>query len=156
VDQYTWPYLKKELEAGTITMDQAQEILDCFYMKINGMYAAAGAPSSRSRASATPTCTTPSRRGQGRQRRHHPVTYMVLESVCRLYLHDPTISCGTTKTPRQPVGAGHRDLAPGGGPAPVPERRGDHPGAVRELGFSLEDARDYAIVGCQEITGSGK
>ena len=29
------------------------------------------------------------------------------------------------------------------------------PGIIRELGFSLEDARNYAFIGCQEITGSG-
>ena len=27
-DQYVWPYLKKELEEGTITMDYAQELVD--------------------------------------------------------------------------------------------------------------------------------
>ena len=27
-DQYTWPYLKAVLEAGRITMDEAQEITD--------------------------------------------------------------------------------------------------------------------------------
>jgi len=30
VDQYTWPFLKKDLEAGRLTMDEAQEILDYF------------------------------------------------------------------------------------------------------------------------------
>jgi formate C-acetyltransferase len=29
------------------------------------------------------------------------------------------------------------------------------PAAMRELGFTLRDARDYALIGCQEITGSG-
>jgi formate C-acetyltransferase len=29
------------------------------------------------------------------------------------------------------------------------------PGIMKELGFSLRDARDYALIGCQEITGSG-
>jgi formate C-acetyltransferase len=29
------------------------------------------------------------------------------------------------------------------------------PGLIRELGFTQEDARDYVIIGCQEIVGSG-
>jgi formate C-acetyltransferase len=29
------------------------------------------------------------------------------------------------------------------------------PWAMKQLGFSLRDARDYALIGCQEITGSG-
>ena len=32
-DQYTWPYLKKDLEEGRITLDEAQEIVDAFFLK---------------------------------------------------------------------------------------------------------------------------
>ena len=31
-DQYTWPYLKADLEAGRITLDQAQELVDGFFL----------------------------------------------------------------------------------------------------------------------------
>ena len=37
-DQYTWPYLKADLDAGCLSMDEAQEITDCFFMKINSFY----------------------------------------------------------------------------------------------------------------------
>ena len=37
-DQYTWPYLKNDLEEGRLTPEEAQEIVDCFFMKINSMY----------------------------------------------------------------------------------------------------------------------
>ena len=37
-DQYTWPYLKKDLEAGTITEEYAQEIVDAFFLKANCFY----------------------------------------------------------------------------------------------------------------------
>ena len=37
-DQYTWPYLQRELEAGTITMDEAQEIVDAFFLKSECFY----------------------------------------------------------------------------------------------------------------------
>ena len=43
-DQYTWPFLKKDLEEGTITMDEAQEIVDAFFLKANCYYDA-GPPS---------------------------------------------------------------------------------------------------------------
>ncbi|MBF0278852.1 MAG: hypothetical protein HQM13_13710 [SAR324 cluster bacterium] len=35
LDQYLWPFLKKDLEAGVITTDEAQELLDCFWLKCN-------------------------------------------------------------------------------------------------------------------------
>ena len=34
-DQYTWPFLKSDLEKGAITLDQAQEIVDAFFLKAN-------------------------------------------------------------------------------------------------------------------------
>ena len=39
-DQYTWPFLKGDLEAGRITMDEAQEIIDAFFLKANSFYRA--------------------------------------------------------------------------------------------------------------------
>jgi choline trimethylamine-lyase len=35
MDQYLWPYYKADLEAGKITPDQAQELLDCLWVKFS-------------------------------------------------------------------------------------------------------------------------
>ena len=93
-DQYTWPFLKADLEAGRITMDEAQEIVDAFFLKANCFYSA---------APAFIAVTT----GIGNTYQHttigginpdtgedatNPVTFMVLETIGRLALHDPTIS----------------------------------------------------------------
>ncbi|MCL2057875.1 MAG: hypothetical protein FWH01_02290 [Oscillospiraceae bacterium] len=34
-DQHVYPYLEADLANGTITMDEAQEIVDCFFLKFN-------------------------------------------------------------------------------------------------------------------------
>ena len=34
IDQYMWPYYKADLDAGRITPDEAQELLDCMWIKI--------------------------------------------------------------------------------------------------------------------------
>jgi len=34
-DQYLWPYLKRDLENSTITINQAQDLVDCFWVKCN-------------------------------------------------------------------------------------------------------------------------
>ncbi len=36
-DQYMYPYFKKDYEAGKITLDQAQELVDCLWIKLNDM-----------------------------------------------------------------------------------------------------------------------
>ncbi|OLN28816.1 glycyl radical protein [Desulfosporosinus metallidurans] len=35
MDQYLWPYYKADLEAGRITPDEAQELLDCLWVKFS-------------------------------------------------------------------------------------------------------------------------
>ncbi len=157
-DQYTWPFLKADLEAGRITMDEAQEIVDAFFLKANCFYGAA-----------SPSITLIT--GIGNTYQHttiggvapetgedatNPVTYMVLETIGRLLLHDPTISLRVNKkTPDKLWECALETSRLVGG---LPLFQNDEviiPGLVKELGFELRDARDYSIIGCQEIVGSG-
>ena len=169
-DQYTWPFLKKDLEENRVTMESAQEITDAFFLKANCFYGAVH-----------PSIAIIT--GIGNTYQHttiggvdpttgedatNPVTYMALESIARLGLHDPTISLrinhgtqgtqgtqGTHGTPTSLWACAMETSKRVGG---LPLFQNDEviiPGVVRELGFTLEDARDYAVIGCQEITGSG-
>jgi formate C-acetyltransferase len=157
-DQYTWPYLKSDLEAGTITLDRAQELTDAFFLKLNTYYEGGFGKMAQTA-------------GIGNTYQHttigglipatgedatNPVTYMALESIGRLKLHDPTISLRVHKnTPDELWDCALETSRLVGG---LPLFQNDDviiPGAMRELGFSLEDARDYSLIGCQEIVGSG-
>ncbi len=98
-DQYTWPYHKADLEAGRITMDQAQEITDCFFMKINSFYNGGVGPLTviigigNTYLHTTIGGVDPDT-GEDAT---NPVTYMTLETLGRLSLHDPTISLRINK-----------------------------------------------------------
>ena len=157
-DQYVWPYLEKELQEGTITMDEAQEIVDAFFLKANCFYTSGPAKL---------VDTT----GIGNTYQHttiggvdpdtgedatNPVTYMVLETIARLKLHDPTISVRFHKNSPDKLWqcAIETSKTVGG----LPLYQNDEviiPALMKELGFSLRDARDYGIIGCQEIVGCG-
>ncbi len=158
-DQYTWPYLKKDLEDGTLTLEQAQEIVDAFFLKANCFYGAAPAK--------IVTIT-----GVGNTYQHttlggvdpetgedatNPVTYMVLETVGRLKLHDPTISLRFNKNSPDKLWAcaiATSKLVGG-----LPLYQNDEviiPALQAERDFTLRDARDYGIIGCQEIVGCGR
>jgi formate C-acetyltransferase len=157
-DQYTWPYLKKDLEDGRLTHEQAQEIVDAFFLKANCFYGAA-----------PPQIITIT--GVGNTYQHttiggvhpengedatNPITYMVLETIGKLRLHDPTISLRFNKNSPDKLWecAIVTSKLVGG----LPLYQNDEviiPTAMKERGFSLEDARNYAIIGCQEIVGSG-
>jgi pyruvate formate-lyase/glycerol dehydratase family glycyl radical enzyme len=157
-DQYTWPYLKKDLEESRLTPEEAQEIVDCFFMKINSMYGGGSGELVKIIGIGNTYLHTTiggvdPKTGEDAS---SPVTYMVLESLARLSLHDPTISLRVNKnTPDQLWALALETSSKVGG---LPLFQNDDiiiPGILKELGFSLEDARDYAIIGCQEITGSG-
>ncbi|MGI6216977.1 MAG: pyruvate formate lyase family protein [Coriobacteriales bacterium] len=157
-DQYTWPYLKKDLEEGNITLDQAQEFVDAFFLKINTFY---GGGFGKTMQTA----------GIGHLGQHttiggvipetgedatNPVSYMVLEAMSRLQLHEPTVSLRCTKdTPKEMWDCAMATSTKVGG---LPLLQNDDvivPAIQQELGWDIEDARNFAFIGCQEITGSG-
>lgn len=158
-DQYTWPYLEKDLAEGSITMDEAQEIVDAFFLKANCFYGAGPAKlvNTTGIGNTYQHTTLGGVKPDTGEDATNPVTYMVLETVGRLKLHDPTISLRFNKNSPDRLW----DLAletsklVGG----LPLYQNDEviiPSLVSELGMSLEDARDYGIIGCQEIVCCGK
>ncbi|MCQ2405980.1 MAG: hypothetical protein MJ067_02040 [Oscillospiraceae bacterium] len=157
-DMYTWPFLKSDLEKGTITLDYAQELVDAFFLKLNLFYG--GGLGKRAQTT-----------GVGNTYQHttiggcdpitgedgtNPVSFMVLETITRLKLHDPTISLRVSKnTPAEMWECALETTKRIGGLPLFQNEEIIIPGVMRELGFSLEDARDFSIIGCQEIVGSG-
>ena len=157
-DQHTWPYLKKDLEEGTITMDEAQEYIDAFFLKLNTFYEGGFGKMTQTA-------------GVGHIGQHttiggvipetgedatNPVSYMILETMARMKLHEPTISLRVHKnTPKEIWNCALEMSKIIGG---LPLFQNDDviiPGIMKELSFTLEDARDYSLIGCQEIVGSG-
>ncbi|MDR3149409.1 MAG: pyruvate formate lyase family protein, partial [Oscillospiraceae bacterium] len=157
-DQYVWPFLKKELDEGTITLDGAQILVDAFFLKSNCYYEGGyGKMAETAGIGNTYQHTTISgcipETGEDAT---NPVTYMVLETIGRLKLHDPTVSMRVhSGTPDELWNCALETSKLVGG---LPLFQNDEviiPGLQKELGFTLEDARDYSIIGCQEIVGSG-
>jgi formate C-acetyltransferase len=157
-DQYTWPFLEKDLEEGRLTLDGAQEIVDAFFLKANCFYSSA-LPEMAKIAGVGSTYQHTTIGGYDRETGRdgtNPVTYMVLETLGRLKLHDPTVSLRITKdSPDELWECALETSRLVGG---LPLFQNDDviiPGIIRELGFELKDARDYSFIGCQEIVGSG-
>ena len=157
-DQIHGKYLAKDLASGALTLEQAQEIVDNFFLIIN-----------RNWGPALPELVQII--GIGNTYMHttiggcdpvtgedaaNEVTYMVLESMGRMKLHDPTITLRLTKnTPEKLMECAIETTKRVGG---LPLYYNDEviiPAIQKELGYTLEEARDYAMIGCQEITGSG-
>ncbi|MGI6216237.1 MAG: pyruvate formate lyase family protein [Coriobacteriales bacterium] len=157
-DQYVWPYLEKDLANGDITLEQAQEIVDGFFLKCNCFYSA-GPDAATVITGVGNTYQHTTIGGVNRDTGEdatNPVTYMVLETVGRLKLHDPTISLRINKnTPDKLWECALSTSKLVGG---LPLFQNDEviiPTLMKQRHFTLRDARDYGVIGCQEIVGCG-
>ncbi len=155
-DQYVYPYLKKEREDGTITLTRAQEIVDCFFLKISEAVVAkttAAAVNSGGYSSGQHM----SLGGVDRQGNDatNDVSYLMLQAMGRLHLHEPPLSLRIHKgTPDKLWEAAITCTKEVGG---IPTLQNDDiiiP-TLLARGFTIEDARDYCIIGCVEPAGAG-
>lgn len=156
IDQYLGKYYEADLKAGRITPEQAQEIMDMFYLKIasiNKLWPYRATKSSGGYTSGQlVTLGGVDRDGNDAT---NPVTYMMLEAGARLDLHTPpqAIRINKNTPPRLWEAAIETTKILGG----IPSFENDDiiiP-ALMKRGLSLEDARDYALIGCVEPAGCG-
>ncbi len=156
IDQYLGRYYEKDLAEGKITPDQAQEIMDFLILKL----AEQNKPWSYGATRANPGYTSGQLTTIGGVDRwgndaSNDVTYMVLGSMARLILHSPPIALRVHKgTPDKLWEAAIETNKRAGG---VPSYESDEAivPALMKRGLSLEDARNYALVGCVEPAGCG-
>ncbi|NTW72020.1 MAG: hypothetical protein HGA49_07260, partial [Eubacteriaceae bacterium] len=155
-DQYTWPFLEADLAAGRTTLDEAQEVLDCMFLKIsdtNKLKSVGGALNAGGYSSGQHM----SLGGQTKEGKDatNPVSYLMLQVAARLYIHEPPLSVRVHDgTPDELWEAAIETTKRVGG---IPTLQNDNviiPSLLAK-GFSLEDARDYCIIGCVEPAGSG-
>lgn len=157
LDQYGYPFLKADLEAGRITEAEAQEMLDCLWMKfpetnyINSehqSYVVSGFPSQQQIIVGGQT-------PDGKDATNL-LSYMALQASINTGLHQPSISIRYFEgTPDDFIEQACRLAREGNG----------HPSFFNDLrcvpalvykGVSLEDARDYCSVGCASIQPTRK
>ena len=156
-DKYMYPYYKKDRDEGKITLEEAQELLDCIWVKLNDINKVRDAVSADGFA------------GYGMfqnlivggQDEHgldstNDLSYMCLEAAMHVPLPQPSISIrvhnGTPDDLMIKAGALTR-LGTG-----LPAYYNDEiiiP-SIMARGLTLEDARDYCIIGCVEPQKPGK
>jgi formate C-acetyltransferase len=156
VDQYLGDFYDADIKNGTLTPEYGQELLDLFYLKI----AAMNKPWSYEATSSNPGYTTGQLMTLGGVKRGgedatNAVTYMMLQTSGRLVLHSPPQALRIHQgTPTSLWEAAVETTKIAGG---VPSYENDDViiPSLMERGLSLEDARDYCLIGCVEPAGCG-
>ncbi len=156
VDQYLGDFLERDLANGSITEEYAQELLDMFYLKVAEM----NKPWSHGATQSAPGYTSGQMMCMGGVDKDgndasNRVTYMMLQCVSRLVLHDPPQSLRIHKnTPPELWEAAIETTKICGG-LPTFENDDVIIPALIKRGLTLEDARNYSPIGCVEPGGNG-
>jgi formate C-acetyltransferase len=184
LDQYVGPYLERELAEGTIDLDRAGELVDCFCLKFNERAKTTDEqrpeeredePIDRSRRTRHYTSSQLGRRRDGLDATNHwlqnivvggvrpdgadgtnTLSYLILESYRRNRMTNPLVTLRVHKgTPEDLLRYACDVLKDGGG---MPAFFSDEAlvPAIEGIGIPLEDARDYTNDGCWETIIPGR
>lgn len=157
VDQYLYPYYREDVQAGRLTEAQATELLACLWVKLfwinkarpwgNTQYAA-GYPTYQN---ATIGGQTPD--GEDAT---NDLTYLCLAAMDATRLPTPNLSARYHhRSPDRYLRACAEVIGKGFGMPALENDEAIVP-ALLARGVSLEDAHDYAMVGCVEVSVPGK
>lgn len=156
-DQYMYPYYKKDVDEGKLSLEQAQELLDCIWVKLNDINKVRDAGSADGFA------------GYGMfqnlivggQDIHgmdatNDLSYMCLEAAMHVPLPQPSISIRVWNGSPQPLLLKAAALTRLGTGLPAYYNDEVIIPSIMARGLTLEDARDYCIIGCVEPQKGGK
>ncbi|WP_214748739.1 formate C-acetyltransferase [Exiguobacterium sp. s189] len=156
MDQYLYPYYEHDVAKG-MSIEAIKEILECFFVKTNDVVLIRSENSAKYFAG-FPTGYTVALGGLTITGRSsvNALSHLFLEAYRDIQLPQPNLSVRTNEwIPRTFLRDTAQTIRLGTG---IPQLFNDEvivPGFLSK-GVALEDARDYAIVGCVEITIPGK
>lgn len=155
-DQYMYKFYKNDLEKG-VPYESLREILDCFWIKTNDVVLIRSSSSAKYFAG-FPTGYTVALGGVLENGRCavNQLSYLCLDSYHDIKLPQPNLAVRINELiPRRFLNLAVETVRLGTG---IPQVFNDEviiPGFLNR-GVTLEDARDYAIVGCVELSIPGK
>lgn len=156
-DQYMYPYYKKDLDAGRITREEAQELIDCIWVKLNDLSKARDAASAEGFAgySMFQNLIVGGQNKDGVDATND-LSFMCIEASHHVFLPQPSLSIRVwNKSPQELLMKAAGLTRTGIG---LPAYYNDEViiPALMSRGLTLADARDYNIIGCVEPQKSGK
>ncbi len=156
-DQYMFPYYDADIKAGRITREQAQELMDCIWVKLNDLNKCRDAASAEGFAgySLFQNLIAGGQDAEGRDVTND-LSFMCLEAALHVLLPAPSLSVRVWNgTPEEFLIKAARVTRTGIG---LPAYYNDEViiPSMMSRGISLEDARTYNIIGCVEPQKGGK
>ncbi len=156
-DQYMYPYFKQDMDAGTVSREFAQELIDCIWVKLNDLNKVRDAASAEGFAgySLFQNLIAGGQTEEGMDATND-VSFMCIEASMHVNLPAPSLSVRVWNgTPHSFLMKAAKLTRTGIG---LPAYYNDEViiPAMMSRGVSLEDARTYNIIGCVEPAKAGK
>lgn len=156
-DQYMYPYYEADVKSGAINKEEAQELIDCIWVKLNELNKVRDAGSAEGFAGygLFQNLIAGGQDGEGVDVTND-LSYMCIEASLHIMLPQPSLSVRVwNKTPQDFLIKAATLTRTGIG---LPAYYNDEviiPSLVNR-GLTLKDAREYNIIGCVEPQKAGK
>lgn len=156
-DQYMYPYYKKDLDAGVVTRESAQELLDCIWIKLNDLNKCRDAASAEGFAGYS-LFQNLIVSGQDRNGRDvtNDLSSMCIEASMHTGLPMPSLSIRVWNGTPHEIMVKAVELTRTGIGLPAYYNDEVIIPALMNRGIPLEEAREYNIIGCVEPQVPGK
>ena len=156
-DQYMYPYYKKDMEAGTITREFAQELMDCIWVKLNDLNKCRDAASAEGFAGYS-LFQNLIAGGQNKEGEDvtNDLSVMCIQASMHVHLPAPSLSVRVWNGSPHEFLIKATELTRTGIGLPAYYNDEVIIPALQNRGLSLEDAREYNIIGCVEPQKAGK
>lgn len=156
-DQYMYPYYQKDMESGKITREFAQELMDCIWVKLNDLNKCRDAASAEGFAgySLFQNLIAGGQNEEGIDVTND-LSFMSIQASMHVFLPQPSLSVRVWNgTPHEFLIRAAELTRTGIG---LPAYYNDEViiPSLMSRGLTLQDARDYNIIGCVEPQKSGK
>ncbi|MEI5988953.1 formate C-acetyltransferase [Enterococcus termitis] len=157
VDQYMYPYFKNDLDTGKMNEFEAFELAGCMLIKMSEMMWITSEGGSKFFAGYQPfvnMCVG------GVTREGHDatneLTYLLMDAVRHVKVYQPSLACRIhNRSPREYLKK-IVDVVRAGIGFPACHFDDTHIKMMLAKGVSIEDARDYCLMGCVEPQKSGR
>ncbi|MBO0462648.1 choline trimethylamine-lyase [Enterococcus sp. DIV1298c] len=157
VDQYMYPFFKNDLDSGRLTKHEAFELAGCMLIKMSEMMWITSEGGSKFFAGYQPfvnMCVGGVTR-EGRDATNE-LTYLLMDAVRHVKVYQPSLACRIhNRSPREYLKK-IVDVVRAGIGFPACHFDDTHIKMMLAKGVSVEDARDYCLMGCVEPQKSGR
>ncbi|MDD2970685.1 MAG: glycyl radical protein [Lachnospiraceae bacterium] len=156
-DQYMYPFYQRDMEKGTLTRERAQELIDCIWVKLNDLNKCRDAVSAEGFAgySLFQNLIVGGQDIEGRDATND-LSFMCISASEHVFLPQPSLSVRVWNGSPQALLIRAAELTRTGIGLPAYYNDEVVIPSLLNRGLTLEDARDYDIIGCVEPQKGGK